>query len=125
MILAVQQEVTREVFLNFSTTAKVFFYVVANLAVVAFLWGSWLKVRKYRRGLPDNRFQFLFKRLATAGRQYVANTTVAKRNRGVGLTHSLIVWGFLALFIGTVILTIDEDILGIVLPMRIILPMGT
>ncbi len=116
MITAVQQEVTREVFLNFSTTAKVVFYVVANAAIIVFFWGSWLKVRKYRRGLPDNRFQFLFRRLATAGSQYVANRTVARRNPIVGLSHSLIVWGFLALFIGTVILTIDEDILGIILP---------
>lgn len=116
MIAAVQREVTREVFLNFSTVGKIAFYVAAALAMGAFSYGAWLKFRKYRRGRADDRFQFLVKRLGSALGQYVANRTVAKRNVFVGLTHSLIAWGFVALFIGTAILTVDADILGIVYP---------
>ncbi len=38
------------------------------------------------------------------------NSTVAKRDPGTRIAHLLIFWGFITLFIGTVILTIDEDI---------------
>jgi Fe-S oxidoreductase/nitrate reductase gamma subunit len=39
-----------------------------------------------------------------------ANTTVRKRDRAAGIAHFLVFWGFITLFIGTVILTIDYDI---------------
>lgn len=39
-----------------------------------------------------------------------SNSTVADRDIGVGIAHFFIFWGFITLFIGTVILTIDEDI---------------
>ena len=39
-----------------------------------------------------------------------ANTTVRKRDRAAGVAHFLVFWGFITLFIGTVILTIDYDI---------------
>jgi Fe-S oxidoreductase/nitrate reductase gamma subunit len=109
-------EVTREVFLNFGVGAKVTFYVLAFLATATFLFGAWTKVRKYLRGKGDPRFGHLVGRILSGlGRSY-ANTTVGKRHKGIGLTHALIMWGFTALFIGTAILTVDEDILGVVKP---------
>ncbi len=39
-----------------------------------------------------------------------ANSTIAKRDPATRIAHFLIFWGFITLFIGTVILTIDEDI---------------
>jgi Fe-S oxidoreductase len=41
-----------------------------------------------------------------------SNRTVARRDRATGTAHLLVFWGFIILFIGTVILTIDEDILA-------------
>jgi Fe-S oxidoreductase/nitrate reductase gamma subunit len=41
---------------------------------------------------------------------------VGKRNAGIGVTHALIMWGFTALFIGTAILTVNEDIVGVLRP---------
>ncbi len=111
-----EQTVTREVFLGFGTAARAVFYVLAFLATATFLWGAWLKIRKYRRGRPDARFGHLVRRIAAGfGRSY-ANTSVGKRRPGIGVTHALIMWGFTALFFGTVILTVNEDILGILMP---------
>ena len=109
-------EVTREVFLNFSPLAKGIFYFLSLVATVIFFLGVWLKVRKYWRGRPDNRFQHLFGRIARAFGQYVGNRSVGRRNRSVGIAHTLIMWGFLTLFLGTVILTIDHNVMAILNP---------
>jgi Fe-S oxidoreductase/nitrate reductase gamma subunit len=112
----VDQAVTREVFLNLGVGGKITFYAMAFLATAIFAWGAWLKVRKYLRGRPDARFGHLVTRVVKGfGRSY-ANTTVGKRHTGIGITHALIMWGFTALLIGTAILTVDEDILGIIKP---------
>jgi Fe-S oxidoreductase/nitrate reductase gamma subunit len=39
-----------------------------------------------------------------------ANTSVRKRDRLAGVAHFLVFWGFITLFVGTVILTVDYDI---------------
>ncbi|MFQ5537388.1 MAG: heterodisulfide reductase-related iron-sulfur binding cluster [Gemmatimonadota bacterium] len=111
-----EHDVTREVFLNFSPALKISFYVAAFLATAIFLWGAWLKVRKYSRGRPDARFGHLVRRVLKGLALSFSNVTVGKRRPGIGVTHALIMWGFTALFIGTAILTVEEDILGIVAP---------
>ncbi|MGD8320515.1 MAG: Fe-S oxidoreductase, partial [Gemmatimonadota bacterium] len=111
-----QHEVTREVFLDFTLGAKIAFYVLVALATATFLWGAWLKIRKYRRGRPDARFGHLVRRIASGLGRSFSNTTVGKRNAGIGVTHALIMWGFTALFIGTAILTVNEDIVGVLRP---------
>ena len=50
--------------------------------------------------------------LQTSIAAIASNSTVAKRDRKTGLAHFFVFWGFITLFIGTVILTIDEDILA-------------
>ncbi|MCG6958108.1 MAG: 4Fe-4S dicluster domain-containing protein [Gemmatimonadetes bacterium] len=108
------QSVTRQVFLGFSEVEKGIFYAMAFFATAAFMWGVWLKVRKYLKGRPDPRFSKLVARLLSGvGRSY-ANTSVGKRHKGIGVTHALIMWGFTALFIGTAILTVDTDIVPLV-----------
>jgi len=108
--------ITREVFLDLSLGAKVVFYVLTTLATATFLWGVWLKVRKYRAGKADPRFARLVSRVVSGlGRSY-SNATVGKRHAGIGVTHAAIMWGFTALFIGTAILTVNEDILGLLRP---------
>ena len=44
---------TREIFLHLATWQQVVFYVVGGLASVTFVYGFWLRLRKYRRGRPD------------------------------------------------------------------------
>ncbi len=50
--------------------------------------------------------------LQTSLAAIASNQTVAKRDRATGVAHFFVFWGFITLFIGTVILTIDEDILA-------------
>ena len=128
--LAVEQ--TREVFADVHGAAKILFYVLAAVATLAFAAYAWKRVQKYRRGRAIGRLREVWeqtrrreKELVAAGAQLArsrplqtsisaiaANSTVAKRDRATGAAHFFVFWGFITLFIGTVILTIDEDILA-------------
>jgi Fe-S oxidoreductase len=128
--LAVEQ--TREVFAGVHGAAKILFYVGAAVASLAFAAYAWKRIQKYRRGRAIGRWRELWEQtrhkeqqLVAAGRTLArsrplqtsiaaiaSNSTVAKRDRTTGLAHFFVFWGFITLFIGTVILTIDEDILA-------------
>lgn len=102
---------TREIFLNLSTWMQVVFYVVSGLAILIFCYGFWRRIRKYRRGRSENRFDHLSRRIVRAAITILSNTTVRKRERFGGLAHTLILWGFVILFIGTCIVALDHDVL--------------
>jgi Fe-S oxidoreductase/nitrate reductase gamma subunit len=106
----------RDVFRNFSALDEVAFYVVANAAMAIFAYGIFLKVRKYWHGRAAYRFDNLPRRFLNALAQVAGNTTIAKNDRFAGVVHAAIMWGFVALFIGTTIIFIDNDILRIVAP---------
>ena len=113
------QSVTRVVFEGLGPTGEAVFYVLAAIATAVFLIGLGLKVRKYLRGRGEDRFGSLssFLRRASAGVVATATSrTVSKRDAYAGVFHAAIMWGFIVLFIGTVILTIDTDIVGIFAP---------
>ncbi len=121
-VLAVEEE-TREVFMNVGTAGEIIFYVVSTLTIGVFFWGSYRRVKKYRRGRAAFRMANLKKALFANPFQGVrrredtwsvgavaANSSVARRDRAAGIAHFFVFWGFITLFIGTVILTIDYDI---------------
>jgi Fe-S oxidoreductase len=123
---------TREVFARVHGAAKILFYVLAAAATLAFADYAWKRIKKYRRGRAIGRWREMWEQtrarkpeLVAAGRQLArsrplqtsiraiaSNSTVAKRDRTTGMAHFFVFWGFITLFIGTVILTIDEDILA-------------
>ena len=112
---------TRQVFEGIGSIGTGVFYVVSTLAIAVFAWGVWLRVKKYRRGRPAGRGRLIWQNLLrplsfSGGKDTVssgrvaANATIIRRNRMTGVAHFLVFWGFITLFIGTVILTIDTDI---------------
>ncbi|MHB8340856.1 MAG: (Fe-S)-binding protein [Mycobacteriales bacterium] len=120
-VLATQE--TRPVFLGIDQLGKALFYVLATLSILAFCYGWWRRVAKYRRGRPADRggivWQGLVGRPLSGVRErgdtysvstLAAGATVSRRYRATGLAHLLIFWGFIVLFLGTVILTVDVDI---------------
>jgi Fe-S oxidoreductase len=58
----------------------------------------------------------LGRRLVRAGGAVASHSTLRRRHRGVGLAHAGIFWGFVALFIGTVIIMVDYDMVRLVNP---------
>ena len=113
------RSVTRQVFEGVGSQGEAVFYVLAALATIAFLVGIGLRLRKYLRGRHEDRFRSLpaFVRQAVSGvRATATNETVRRRDTYAGVFHAAIMWGFIVLFIGTVILTIDTDIVGVIAP---------
>ena len=102
---------TREIFLHLPTWAQVSFYVAGGLACLIFVYGFWLRIKKYRRGRAENRFDNLPRRIGRACVTILTNKSVRKDERLGGAAHSLILWGFIILFIGTCIVAIDHDVL--------------
>lgn len=114
MLLATE---TREVFEGLGPAAEVLFYLLALVATGAFAWGWVRRVKKYRQGRSADRVRLRGKGRKLGGQSIadslyalVSNKTVRRRNNATGIAHLLVFWGFITLFIGTVILTIDYDI---------------
>ncbi|MEE9372271.1 MAG: heterodisulfide reductase-related iron-sulfur binding cluster [Saprospiraceae bacterium] len=113
-------EVTREVFRNFPFWMEITFYIVGISTSVFFIYGFWLKYKKYRRGRDADRFNNLPGRFMKALGVMASNKTIYKRDTYAGTAHLLIFWGFVVLFIGTVIVALDHDFIEPVFEYRLL-----
>jgi Fe-S oxidoreductase len=101
---------TREVFAHFGLGSEVTFYFLALLTILVFILGVYLRVQKYRRGRGVDRFNHLGRRILHAAQSVARNATLTRNDLYAGLGHLAIMWGFIVLFAGTAILTIDYDL---------------
>ena len=99
----------REVFENFASWMVTLFYTMAAVAVALFLLGIALRVRKFLRGHGRVVLDHPVLRLRRTFVEVASNSKVGRRDVLTRLAHLGIMWGFIALFIGTVIVTIDFD----------------
>lgn len=102
---------TREVFWNISPIGELIFYLLALIAIAIFAYGIYSHVRRILQG---KRVAFtvrpLWRKLSAALASIAANRTIARHDASAGVMHFLIMWGFIVLFIGTVIVTIEYDL---------------
>jgi Fe-S oxidoreductase/nitrate reductase gamma subunit len=106
----------REVFRGLSGPAVALFYALAAATVAVFLLGAWARVRKYRRGRPAGSLAGLGRRLVAGVTAIASHAPLRRRHRWLGLAHLAIFWGFAALFVGTLIIMIDYDLVRLVAP---------
>ena len=83
---------TREVFLHLAPWMQGVFYVTGGVASLIFVYGFWRRLRKYRKGRSENRFDHLWRRVARACATILSNATVRKGERFGGAAHTLILW---------------------------------
>lgn len=105
------QAVTRILFQDFPTWMMVIFYIAAIAAIIAFSYGCYVQIRKYRRG------QSLSLSGVTAGlmgmvEEMLSHRNLKRRDQSAGKAHALIFFGFALLFIGTATITLEYDILA-------------
>ncbi len=102
---------TREVFWNISPIGELIFYGLALIAMAIFAYGISSHVRRILQG---KRVSFtvrpLWQKLSTAIASIAVNRTIVRHDAPAGVMHLLIMWGFVVLFIGTVIVTIEYDL---------------
>ena len=105
------EPVHRVVFGNIPDVVQIAFYTITPVLLV---WGAWLfslRVKNWERGAPDRRATTAknVKRRAGDFRAGVYMQTLL-RDRGAGLMHSLIYFGFLVLLAVTTVLEIDHQL---------------
>jgi Fe-S oxidoreductase len=83
-------------------------YLMALAALAIMTWGILRDIARWRRGRPDARISALPARLVESLAQVFGQKKVLK-DRKPGSMHALIFFGFLALFIGTDIIAVEED----------------
>ncbi|HET7325592.1 MAG TPA: Fe-S oxidoreductase, partial [Halococcus sp.] len=112
LVLQAGEPVTRETFWLVGPVGKALFYFLAFLAVAIFLYGVYERFSRYNRGTEDafDRLSDLPNRVVDAARIVISNEKQFNRDLYGGLMHAFIMWGFLTLLIGTIIIGIDIDL---------------
>jgi Fe-S oxidoreductase/nitrate reductase gamma subunit len=99
----------RDTFWNVPAWAQVGLYVGGAVAVLILARGLWQRVRLWRGGLPEQRFDRIPERLGLVLKHALGQARVLSQAYP-GVMHAIMFWGFLALFMGTVLATVDWDI---------------
>ncbi len=112
-------EPSREVFWNISTSLRMIFYIFSAIAVAIFLIGSWLKISTWLKG-KDDPHDIISKKSALGlikmSLSYIfsKDCLLAKRVMGRSRLRAIMLifvyWGFIVLFIGTLIVAVDYDL---------------
>jgi len=99
----------RDTFWNIPVWAQIALYAGGLLAIAIFAYGLWRRVQLWRVGGPENRLDRLPERVKLVAKHALGQArTLSQAYPGV--MHAIMFWGFLALFMGTVLATIDYDI---------------
>ncbi len=99
----------RDTFWNVPGWAQIALYVGGAAAIAFLVYGLWQRVTLWRQGLPEDRLDRIPERLGLVGAHALGQVrTLSQAYPGV--MHAIMFWGFLALFMGTVLATIDWDI---------------
>jgi len=99
----------RDTFWNVPFWAQILLYVGGLVAVAIFAYGLTQRIRLWRGGGPEQRFDHIPQRIRLVVVHALAQVRTLSQAYP-GIMHAIMFWGFLALFMGTVLATIDYDI---------------
>jgi Fe-S oxidoreductase/nitrate reductase gamma subunit len=99
-------------FWNIPAPLEIVFYITMAIAVALLIWGIVRRVVLWRRGQPEFGLDHPVQRLGRVVKYAIAQVKIL-RQRYPGIFHFALFWGFVLLFIGTVLATIDSDIFEI------------
>jgi hypothetical protein len=99
----------RDTFWNVPMWAQIALYAGAAVAVAVFAYGLAQRVALWRRGGPEPRLDRVGERLRLVAVHALGQARTLSQAYP-GIMHATMFWGFLALFMGTVLATIDYDI---------------
>ncbi len=98
---------TREIYWNISGVFVMYLLLLPTLAV--FAYGMWRRMRLWRIGGNEVRWDQVPARLKQVLKHAVLQQNLS-RNPIAGFFHILFSWGFVLLFIGTVVVMIEADL---------------
>jgi len=104
-------EMTREIYWNVGPGAVLPMYLLSVAALALLGWGIWRRLPVYRQGRPLNRFDRLPERLQLLLGNLLGQVRVRRGSRA-GAAHAGFFWGFALLFVGTLLIMLQADLLG-------------
>lgn len=99
---------TRQVYFNI--TGVWLMYVLFAVTLVVFFYGIYRRWSRWQMGRPVLRFDRVGERVRRLLKQGPGHEKLLKRYTTAGFAHLLIFWGFVFLFLGTVVVFIHEDL---------------
>jgi Fe-S oxidoreductase/nitrate reductase gamma subunit len=99
----------RETFWNIPHWAEIAQYLLGLLTVLIFGFGVVRRVRRWLMGKPERRIDHLGKRIWSVIVQAIGQVRTLQ-DIYPGIMHFTIFWGMIALFIGTILATVDWDV---------------
>jgi len=112
------QEAAREVYWNIPFVGEPIFYLLTVVTIAVFIWGSYRVIRRCLQGHDGKAGSWrpFFKRLFRSIWATGSDWTVFRTDPYAGFMHLLIFWGMVILFLGTVTIVVDYDILRWISP---------
>ena len=101
-----EQTPTRTVFQSMASWEVGLFYLVSLAATGLFLWGCYRLARRYQFTRPDYRRLNVGRAIRTT----LSGSWIRRGSQAIGTAHAFVFYGFIVLFAGTVILTIEDHI---------------
>jgi len=101
-------EATREIYWNVGNGVVLPMYLITLITLAACGYGFYKRVEVYRQGKALNRLDNPGERAALLVKNLFAQAKVL-RVKGPGIPHALFFWGFVLLFIGTLLVMLQAD----------------
>jgi ferredoxin len=111
-LLQAAADATREVQWNTTPAMRVFLYVSMLVALGVFAWGCWRRVRVWRIGKPEVRWDRPAERVRLLLFRGIAQAGVLRDRFFVvgGVAHALVFFGFAALLGATAVVMVHHDL---------------
>jgi Fe-S oxidoreductase len=100
---------SRQTFEGLARWEIAIWYALVAISTIVLIWGFTRLVLKYRHGRNRQPLGHLPRRLWRATLATATQSTLRYRHPVAGLAHALTFYGFVVLFIGTVILAFNDD----------------
>jgi Fe-S oxidoreductase len=109
----------RETFWNIPPWAIVGVYVGGFVAIALFACGLWRRVAVWHVGGPELRWDRIPTRIGRLLKEVLLQSRILRQSYP-GIMHATMFWGFLALFTGTALATVDWEITRLLFDVRIL-----
>ena len=102
-------DATREIYWNVGHGVILPMYLLTFATLALLFWGIWRRLPHYRQGRPLQRLDQLGRRCGLLLRNLLTQRSV-RRGALAGIFHSFFFWGFALLFIGTLLIMLQADL---------------
>ena len=106
-------QATREIYWNVGHAVVIPMYVLTFVTFAVMAWGFWRRLRVWRQGKSLNRFDRYGVRAGRFLNEVFSQIKVLRVKDG-GVYHAFFFWGFLLLFIGTLLVMAQADFTDLV-----------